>query len=321
MPILSSTYKAKGPFKNTHFNTIVAAKIRRVYGVKQERERFHLSDGDFIDIDWTFSQGENKKAKIVLLFHGLEGTARRPYMLGTIKVLTNKGYDCAAINLRSCSGEINTKLRSYHSGATDDVAEIVNYTNKNPDDKKIYLCGFSLGGNLILKYLGEQRERPQNIAAAAAISTPVDLYDSLGALENRKNWIYRWSFLKDLRAKYKTKLAHYPDNLTLENYHKIKSLRLFDEYYTAPAHGFENAMDYYTKSSSKQFLNNIQVPTLLLNAKDDSFLNEGCYPKEIAKNHNYLYLEMPEEGGHVGFITGKKMTFNEKRTLAFFNTY
>lgn len=321
MPILKATYKAKGLFKNAHYNTIYAAKIRRVYGVKQERQRLVLSDGDFIDIDWTYSQSTAQIKKVVLLFHGLEGTAKRPYMLGTIKQLTQEGYDCAAINLRSCSGEINSKLQSYHSGATDDVAEIIKHINTSPKVTKLYLCGFSLGGNLVLKYLGEPRERPQNIVASAAISTPVDLFDSLGALEKKGNWVYRWSFLKDLKAKYKLKLAAYPDHLSIENYNKIKSLRLFDEYYTAPSHGFKDALDYYTKSSSRQFLKQITVPSLLLNAKDDSFLNEKCYPVSICENHNYVYLEIPENGGHVGFMTSNKLTYNESRTLAFFNSF
>ena len=319
MPVIPSTYKPKGPFKNSHFNTIFAAKIRRVYGVKQKRERLVLIDEDFIDIDWSFPQNTKGNSKIVLLFHGLEGTAKRTYMLGTIKQLLDNGYHCAAVNLRSCSGEINSKLRSYHSGASEDVAEIISHINTKYNDSSLYLCGFSLGGNLILKYLGEERERPSNLAAAVAISTPVDLYDSLGALEKPGNWVYRWSFLKDLKAKYKMKLSHYPEHLTLDNYKKIRSLRLFDEYYTAPAHGFTDALDYYTKSSSRQFLKNIKLPVLLLNAKDDSFLNEKCYPIDLSANHEYLHLEMPERGGHVGFISGKGITYNEKRTVEFFN--
>ncbi|MFI8377648.1 YheT family hydrolase [Leeuwenhoekiella sp. NPDC079379] len=320
MPLIESTYTAKGPFKNTHFNTIFAAKLRRVYGVKQKRERVVLSDGDFIDIDWSYSKNTETQSKTVLLFHGLEGTAKRTYMLGTVKQLIHNGYDCAAINLRSCSGEINTKLRSYHSGASEDVAEIISHINAIKETTQLYLCGFSLGGNLILKYLGENRERPDNIIAAVAISTPIDLFDSLGALEKRGNWVYRWSFLKDLRAKYKMKLLNFPEGLNAENYKKIKSLRLFDEYYTAPAHGFKNALDYYTKSSSSQFLKQIKVPVLLLNAKDDSFLNEKCYPVSVSKSHKFIHLEMPDRGGHVGFMTTKRTTYNEERTLAFFNT-
>lgn len=318
MPVISSPYRAEGIFKNGHFSTIFSAKIRRVYGVRQQRERLILGDRDFMDIDWSFSQGENKKRQVALLFHGLEGNARRPYMLGTAKILNQNGYDCAAVNLRGCSGEKNLQFRSYHSGATDDVVAVLEHILEQAKYRRIFLVGFSLGGNLVLKYLGENRSRPNCIIAAAAISTPVDLYGSLKSLEQRENWIYRWSFLKDLRGKYKSKIQGFPEQANPDQLKKIKSLRMFDELYTAPAHGFENALDYYTKSSSLPFLRDIKIPSLLLNAKNDSFLDSRCYPVSIASANSNLYLEMPEEGGHVGFVAENNIYYNEKRTLGFF---
>ncbi len=321
MPVVPSTYKAPLAFKNAHFNTIYAAKVRRVTGLQYERQRIDLSDGDFLDIDWSFSQTERKTAQVVLLFHGLEGHAKRPYMAGTTKILNANGYDCAAVNLRGCSGETNLKLRSYHSGATDDVSDVVDFIVKNTAYTTLYLCGFSLGGNLVLKYLGENRMRPAALKAGVAISTPVDLYDSLEALQQKQNWVYRWSFLKGLRSKYKQKMLLYPENLSAENYKKIRSLRLFDEIYTAPANGFENALDYYQKSSSKTFLTQIDIPALLLNALDDTFLNEKCYPIDEAHKNRNLFLETPQEGGHVGFISAEPFTYCEKRTLEFFEEF
>ncbi|PHR95436.1 MAG: alpha/beta hydrolase [Leeuwenhoekiella sp.] len=317
MPVVKSTYKAPAPFKNAHFNTIFAAKIRTVTGLSYERERINLQDGDFLDIDWSFSQGESKAKQVVLLFHGLEGHAKRPYMAGTTKILNAHGFDCAAVNLRGCSGETNLHLRSYHSGATDDVADVVAFVESAKDYDQIFLCGFSLGGNLVLKYLGENRSRPESIRAGVAVSTPVDLYDSLEALQQKQNWVYRWSFLKGLRDKYRQKLERYPEELSKQDYKNIKSLRLFDELYTAPANGFKDAMDYYTQSSSKQFLEDIKVPTLILNAKDDSFLNASCYPVEAAQNNSQLFLEMPKTGGHVGFMLFERHTYCEKRSLQF----
>ncbi|MFD2824924.1 YheT family hydrolase [Leeuwenhoekiella polynyae] len=320
MPLVSSTYKPKTPFTNGHFNTIYAAKIRRIKGVTYNRERITLSDGDFLDVDFSFSQSEKKSSQMTILVHGLEGHAKRPYMQGTARILNQNDFDCASINLRGCSGEDNTKIRSYHSGASEDLADVVNYIVSKNKYKAIYLCGFSLGGNIILKYLGETRDRPDLIQAAVAVSTPVDLYGSLGALQKRTNWVYRWSFLKDLKKKYNAKLKVFPNELSKENKSKIKSLLLFDELYTAPANGFENALDYYKKSSSKQFLGNINIPTLIINAFDDSFLNEKCYPKKEAEQNKNLYLEIPAFGGHVGFMTSNEVSYNEKRTLYFFNS-
>ena len=318
MPLISSTYKPKAPFTNGHFNTIYAAKIRRVKGIVYDRERITLTDGDFLDVDFSFSQSGNKTSKIALIVHGLEGHAKRPYMQGAARVLNQNGFDCASLNLRGCSGEDNKKIRSYHSGASEDLADVVNYVLSKTKYTAIYLCGFSLGGNIILKYLGENRDRPHQLKAAVAVSTPVDLYDSLGALQQRTNWVYRWSFLKDLKKKYNAKLKVFPNELSKENKRKIKSLLLFDELYTAPANGFDNALDYYKKSSSKQFLAKINIPTLIINALDDSFLNAKCYPKKEAEHNDKLFLEMPAFGGHVGFMTSKSVTYTEKRTLDFF---
>ena len=317
MPIISSSYQAKSVFKNTHFATIFSAKIRRVKGVNQKRERITLYDGDFLDIDWSYSQSQQKN-KVAVLFHGLEGNAQRPYMLALAKLLNNNGYDCAAVNLRGCSGEINKNFVSYHSGATDDVADVIEYIEKTKDYKECFLSGFSLGGNLILKYLGEDRKRPAFIKSAVAVSVPVSLYGSLNRLSTSENRIYSWSFLKDLRGKYKLKMNAFIDRTSAEDFKKMTSLRAFDELYTAPANGFENALDYYTKSSSLRFLSNIKIPTLLLNAKNDTFLDETCYPYEIADSNENFYLEVPEHGGHVGFFKPGEFYYSEQRTLKFF---
>ena len=320
MPIIASSYKPRVPFTNGHFNTIYAAKIRKIRGLTYDRKRIALSDGDFLDIDFSFAPGRSTQ-KIAIIVHGLEGHSKRPYMQGTARILNANGFDCASINLRGCSGEDNSKIRSYHSGASEDLSDVVNYILTKQKYHQLFLCGFSLGGNLILKYLGENRKRPDCITAAVAVSTPVDLYDSLGALEQRKNWVYRWSFLKDLRKKYQAKLKVFPNELSKENHRKIKSLMLFDELYTAPANGFTDALDYYTKSSSRQFLPQIEVPTLLINALDDSFLNEKCYPTEEASQSELLFLETPAFGGHVGFIENQEHTYCEHRTLQFFQKY
>ena len=318
MPVITSQYKARGAFKNTHFSTIYSAKIRRVFGVDQQRERISLPDGDFIDIDWSYSKSGEKATKVAVLFHGLEGNAHRPYMLGTSKILNKKGYDCVAVNLRGCSGSDNLNFRSYHSGATEDVDAVLQYLQKEHKYAAVYLVGFSLGGNLILKYLGEERCRPKNLVAAVAVSTPVHLYGSMLRLSEPENRIYHWSFLMDLKHKLKAKIPQFPDYVSFDDYKKIVNLRAFDEIYTAPANGFKDALDYYTQSSSLNFLPQIKVPTLLLNAANDTFLDDECFPFAFAKANKNLNLEVPKYGGHVGFFAKDNIYYNERRTLKFF---
>jgi len=318
MPIVPSTYKPSGIFKNGHFSTIFSAKLRYVQGVQQKRQRMILKDGDFVDIDWSFSEAEKEATKIVFLLHGLEGNAQRPYMLGQARILNKNGYDCAAINLRGCSGEINKAYCSYHSGATEDLAEVLDAIAIKRKNAQLFLCGFSLGGNIVLKYLGEKRTRPQKLQGAAAISTPVHLKSSLLLLGTRQNKIYHWSFLKGLRKKYRLKMMHFPQQMNQNILKRITDLRLFDELYTAPANGFKTAADYYEKSSSLAFLPDIQVPTLLLNAANDTFLDVICYPKEAARKNKKLTLEIPEYGGHVGFHRYGENYYSEQRVLSFF---
>ena len=318
MPLVQSLFTAKGVFKNRHFATIYSAKIRRVTGVVQERERVELPDGDFLDIDWSFSISQEPTQKVALLFHGLEGNAQRTYMLGMAKLLNQNGYDVAAINFRGCSGEQNRLYRSYHSGETEDIRYVVNKLNNTNRYQKLFLYGVSLGGNAVLKYLGEKNDIPQTVAAAATIGVPADLKVSLEQLTKRENWVYRTSFLFDLRRKYRKKMPQYPEQLSWERYHKIRSLKTFDDFYTAPAHGFKDALDYYAQASSFQYIPEIEIPTLLLNAKNDSFLHGDCYPYAFAKASKYLFLETPEYGGHVGFYQSGEFYFSEQRTLEFF---
>lgn len=325
MPIIPSTYKARGLFKDAHFSTIYSAKIRRVRGVVYERERFELPDGDFVDVDWSFFGGhalsrkqKRKTTKVALLFHGLEGDAKRPYMLAMAKLLNEHGYDVAAVNFRGCSGSQNRKYRSYHSGDTGDMRVLIQelVTRKY---SAIALYGVSLGANAVLKYLGEQDSIPPELKVASCIAVPIDLKASLEQLVKRENIVYRTSFLVHLRAKYRKKIRHFKDKMSWEQYRKIDGLLSFDDIYTAPAHGFKDALDYYAQASSYAYLDKITIPTLILNAKNDSFLHGKCYPKKQAKNSGFVHLEMPDHGGHVGFYLKGDYYYNELRSLEFFN--
>lgn len=315
MPLISSNYSPKGIFKNGHFATIYSAKLRIAPKILQRRERLHLPDGDFIDLDFSFANAPTQK--LVLLLHGLEGNSQRTYMRGQAHILNSDNWDVCAYNYRGCSGEMNKAYQSYNAGKTDDLERVIDYVLEKDTYSEIALVGFSLGGNLLLKYLGERNTVPKEINYGVAISTPLSLEGSLEKLSQWNNWIYRTSFLNDFRKKYKLKMKQFPEKMSFSDYKKIKSLEAFDNIYTAPAHGFKDAKDYYTKNSSLQFLSNVTIPVLILNAINDSFLSKKCYPITLAKNSKNIYLETPKHGGHVGFYKSNKTYYSEERTLEF----
>ena len=318
MPQLNSDYTPPLLFKNGHFATIYSGIIRSVNCVVQKRERITLSDGDFLDLDW--SDSVTPTQKLVILLHGLEGDAQRPYITGSAKILNQNGYDTCAVNYRGCSGEPNVKYRSYHSGATEDLIEVLNHILNTKNYSEIYLKGFSLGGNLLLKYLGEGNDVPKEIKGAVAVSVPCNLHDSCKQLLSIKNIMYAIKFKGNLLGKLRQKQHMFPNKISDNDIKSIKTLKDFDDIYTSQAHGFEDALDYYKKSSSLQFLPHIQVPSLIINAKDDSFLGPECYPIKETDRNNKLFLEMPSYGGHVGFWGKNNITYTEKRALAFFDS-
>ncbi|MEQ5790131.1 alpha/beta fold hydrolase [Muricauda sp. NFXS6] len=318
MPQLNSNYTPPILFRNGHFATIYSGIIRSVNGVVQKRERLILSDGDFMDLDWSDSSTPTKK--LVVLLHGLEGDAQRPYITGSAKILNQNGYDACAVNYRGCSGEPNKMYRSYHSGVTEDLIEVLDHILNTKNYSEIYLKGFSLGGNLLLKYLGEGNNVPKELKGAVAISVPCNLNDSCQQLLSPKNILYAIRFKGNLLGKLRQKQQLFPEKISDADIKRIKTLKDFDDIYTSQAHGFEDALDYYKKSSSLQFLPHIQVPCLIINAKDDSFLGPECYPvKETDKNAK-LFLEMPNYGGHVGFWGKNNITYTEKQALSFFDS-
>jgi len=315
MPILKSTYKPPFLFRNGFISTVYSSLIRKVSGVKQKRERITLSDGDFIDLDWSFST--KKTNKLIIVIHGLEGDAQRHYVLGSAKIFNSNSVDAVCVNLRGCSGDDNLKLRSYHSGETEDLEDVIQHIISTKQYSEIYLNGFSLGGNVTLKYLGERENVPIQIKAAIAVSVPCYLEGSSLELHNLNNKFYHNHFRKKLVNKLKNKQSQFPEFLTNKKINSIKTLKEFDDEYTSKANGFVDAIDYYTKSSSLQFLHNIKIPTLIINAKNDSFLSPECYPINEAKSNKKLFLEIPNYGGHVGFYASNGIYYNERRALEF----
>jgi hypothetical protein len=319
MPILPSSYQPTRLFRQVHLNTIYASKLRKVPGPDYRRERMELPDGDFLDLDWA---GE-KQERVVLVLHGLEGSTDRPYMRGMLRRFVQGGWQGVGMNFRSCSGEMNRLLRVYHSGETKDLTAVLAHIKGKGGYREIALVGFSLGGNVVLKYLGEQGDQlPPELKRAVAISVPCDLVDSSRELNDRwDNGLYLKRFMRYLNEKLTHKLQQFPGQIQLPEGRMPRNFTEFDDCFTAPVHGYRDATDYWTQASSKPGLANIQIPTLLLSARDDSFLSESCYPFEIAKNHAHLHLEVPAHGGHVGFVSTSAdgSYYSEGRAYEFVN--
>ena len=316
MPILESTYKPPFQFKNGFLATVYSGLVRKVE-LLQQRERINTKDGDFLDLDWSFS--EEKSDAVIILLHGLEGHAQRPYLTGAAKLFNDNAIDACCVNFRGCSGEANRFYRSYHSGATEDLDDVIQHCILQKGYSKIYIKGISLGGNITLKYLGEDRIVPTEVKAGIAISVPCSLSGSADELHKMKNRAFAIRFKKHLLDKLRVKQMQFPEKLNDTAINGIKTLREFDDFYTAPAHGFNDSSDYYAKCSSLQFLKNIKTPALIINALNDSFLSADCYPVKEAKMNANIHLEMPKYGGHVGFILKKNVYYNEKRALEFIN--
>lgn len=317
MPLVSSNYDPPLLFKNGHLATIYSGLLRKVKDLHQKRERITLSDGDFLDLDWSLPT--TPSTKVVVLLHGLEGNAQRAYIQGSAKSLVAAGYVVCAVNFRGCSGEPNKVYRSYHSGATEDLKAVLSHILSTKNYNEIYLKGFSLGGNLLLKYLGEGNTVPAEVKRAVAVSVPCQLADSLTQLLSFKNIAYAARFKKNLVAKLKAKQQLFPEKISDTDIKNVITLKDFDDIYTSRAHGFTDAMDYYTQCSCLQFLKHIEVPSLIINAQNDSFLGEACYPIEEAKYNNQVFLEIPKYGGHVGFHGAENITYSERRAVEFFS--
>jgi len=280
-----------------------------------QRERIATADGDFLDLDW-LTQHSNQ---LVIICHGLEGNTTRPYIKGMARAFYKEGFDVLTWNYRGCSGEPNLLARFYNSGATEDLDEVIRHAGKKKSYSHIVLIGFSLGGNLILKFLGEKKfQSAANIHAAVTFSVPVDLHQSCIQISKPANYMYTWYFMKSLKQKVKEK-ASSRGNIDASHVEKINNLIDFDDAYTAPLHGYQNARHYYDACNALQYLEDIEVPTLLVNALNDPFLSESCYPIKKFISHNYLQIETPTKGGHVGFtdINQKQLFWSEQRALHF----
>lgn len=316
MPLIKeSTYKRAPRYQfNGHLQTVLPAILRRV-STTYERERLILSDGDFVDLDWV----DNGSQNLALLSHGLEGNSSRHYMMGMANRFSDEQWDVLAWNCRSCSGEMNRRFRLYNHGEIGDIGEVIHHALQVKNYQRILLIGFSMGGSILMKYLGVQgREVPEAIIGGIAFSSPCDLKASVDALEEPGNGFYKRRFFKSLSKKVMDKAADYPGRLDLSKLEEIGHWRDFDEYYSAPLGGYEDAADFYRQASAKHFMSGTDRPILLVNALNDPILPPACSPVALCEGHPRLFLEMPGSGGHVGFSLARKpYAWSEYRAIQF----
>lgn len=301
MPIIDGAdFVADGWYRNGHYNTFIPALFLKNPETQYFRKRLITPDDDFIDVD--FSKVGSDRA--VVICHGLEGDSSSGYIKHFVDFYNKKGWDAIVPNYRGCSGEMNQQLRMYNSGTTDDIDFILNETME--DYNQVVLIGFSLGGNLILKYLGEKKYTiSSKIKGGVAISAPINLSNASRELLKAENFAYQIRFLRSLINKILKKKRQFPDQVNLKPLYKTYNLYQFDNYFTAPIYGYKDAEDYYSHNSSLQFLDQLERPALLINALDDPFLGDLCYPLSLAEKSNELFYCSPLFGGHVGFVKNK----------------
>jgi predicted alpha/beta-fold hydrolase len=314
MPVVTSTFSPPLWLRGGHLQTVLPTLLRRAPSVPYQRERIATPDGDFLDLDWSTTGS----SRLAVISHGLEGNTSRAYVRGMARALRDAGWDVLAWNYRGCSGEPNRLLRSYHSGASDDLDVVVEHVARSRRYGAIALVGFSLGGNITLKYLGERGDAVHPlIVGAATFSVPCDLASSARKLAHPAQSVYMRRFMVTLREKIRSKAHLLPPTITLDGIDSVRTFLEFDDRYTAPIHGYRDGEDYWAHASSRPYLPGIRRPALLVNALDDPFLTPECFPFEEAEHSAYLTLEAPKHGGHVGFMLGADRYWAEERAVEF----
>jgi len=315
--ITRSEFKPAWWLPGCHAQTIWPSIMRRSPDINLTWERLELPDGDFIDLVWTY----RKTGPIVILLHGLEGSINSHYAKTMLKALEENGLKAVLMHFRGCSGKHNRKDRSYHSGDTSDLRFLIQKLSEQFPGNKLTAVGFSLGGNVLLKYLGEQG-KDALLDAAVAISVPFDLSNGANCLNKGYSKLYQRHLIQRLQNKINDKFKDRDAPFPIQKMMDWNTFNLFDHHVTAPLHGFKSGKDYYQKCSSRKFLKSITVPALLLHSKDDPFISKDAIPNGNELS-NSVQLELSERGGHVGFVSGdlpwRATYWLEKRIPEFLN--
>ena len=305
--------------RGRHAQTLWGALFRPTPPVPLRRERWETPDGDFLDIDRV--QGTSG-APAVIVLHGLEGSSRSKQVLGFLAAAHRVGWEAVGINFRSCSGEPNRLRRAYHGGDSAELGWVIDRVIAHNPARSVGCVGVSLGGNVLLKYIGEYGERvPQQVRAAGAISTPFDLGIAVRYVERGMSRLYMRNLVRRLKQKTFAKLARYPDLVDPARLRAVQTLAEFDHLVTGPLHGFPNGQTYWQASSSASMLSTIRRPTLLINAEDDPFFPADALPIQVVRENPALRAEFVQDGGHAGFLSGvwpgRPVPWAENRTMAF----
>jgi uncharacterized protein len=302
------TYTPAWWVPGAHLRTLWGKLVRRAPRVDTRVERWPTPDGDEIELRRLSAPHDRADAPRLLLLHGLEGTIASVYLLGTLAEARARGWAADVLIFRTCNGAMNRARRMYHSGETTDLDFVVRRLTAANPAQPLVVAGFSLGGNVLLKWLGEQgADAPAQLRGAAAVSVPFDLERGARQIERGFARVYGRHFLRTLRAKARAKLRAYPGLFDPAALDRARTLFAFDDAVTAPVHGFRSASDYYSRSSSINFLASIRKPTLLLSARDDPFLPPEVLDEVaiVARENSCLSVEFHELGGHVGFVSGR----------------
>ena len=315
------------PFlKNGHLQTLYPALFTKTIDLEVQEEKFTLPDGDFLECVWYKKPKVGDKTPIVILFHGLAGSVNSPYIQRAMKALGDKGFAISLMHFRGCGKEMNSLARSYHSGETEDAKAWIEHIQKHYHDSALYAVGYSLGGNMLLKLLGELGvDSP--LKAAVAVSVPMVLESSADTMNEGFSKLYQYNLMEALKRQLIKKYAYHDMHKLIGirevDVKKLTSFWEFDDVYTAPIHGFKDAKEYYAKSSSRQYLKTIETNTLIIHALDDPFMSKKVIPKEDELSKQ-VTLECYENGGHVGFVSGtifKPHYWLESRIIRYFKTY
>ena len=320
-------------YRGAHLQTLWGPFFRQRSAPPLRRERVETPDGDFLDLDWLADVGAESaapghapratrgSAPLVLILHGLEGSSRSHYALGLQRETVALGLDGVVINFRSCSGELNRAARLYHSGETSDLDWVVATLIARAPERRLGLVGVSLGGNVVLKWLGERGEAaPSQAVAAAAISTPFDLGACAGMLDRGlPRALYTTAFLRTMKAKVRAKAPLYDGRVDMREALGARTFTEYDRAVTAPLYGFADERDYWTRSSSGRHLTGIRRPCLLINAINDPFMPPSALPRDAVATSPWLEALFPAEGGHAGFLEGPlgRRSWAERQALAF----
>lgn len=290
--------------RGPHLQTLWPALCRHRPALPWQRERLELPDGDFLDLDW-LNPEPGHHAPQVLLLHGLQGSSRSHYLPGLLETLNQAGWQGAVMHFRGCSGSPNRLARGYHSGDTADLEYVVGQLRARAPQAPLAVIGFSLGGNVLLKWLAE-RGASAPVVGAVAVSVPYQLDQATARMHRGRSRLYEWYLLRALKQAYRDKFRGRPAEapVPLDQLRRIASIRDFDEYITAPLHGFRGADDYYRQSSAGPLLGSIRTPTLLVQALDDPFMYPHTAPP-IDKLPACVTAEWYDHGGHVGFVAGR----------------